>query len=287
MKLYIIGNGFDLYHYLPSSYKDFHDFVKERDHDLFEIIEKYFDNDGTFWYAFEMKLRELDEFMLIRDVLRSLGHGGWDAVDIESYEPTIQYYTIHTYYQLKKYMVDWVRSLNQLPLRRKYPDIEADSLFISFNYTNTLERHYRIHPSRINYIHGDGQEDNCDLIFGHDMHDEDLYSEFDENQEGQGRLIVQSFLKQSQKPVERILEDNQDFWNKLSSIREVIVIGHSLSAVDAPYFNMIDVYVSKGCLWKVSYYDEADAENHVKALVQCGINSRLIQSFDILPDRPK
>ena len=31
MKLYIIGNGFDLYHHLPSTYYDFRDFVKEKD----------------------------------------------------------------------------------------------------------------------------------------------------------------------------------------------------------------------------------------------------------------
>lgn len=165
--------------------------------------------------------------------------------------------------------------------------MEADSLFISFNYTNTLERHYHIHPNRINYIHGNGQEENCDLIFGHEMDEWNMDYELDDNQEGQGRFLVQQFFKHSQKPVERILEDNQDFWDKLSSVREVIVIGHSLSAVDAPYFNMVDIYVSTDCLWKVSYYDEADAENHVNALVRCGINPRLIEPFDILPGRPK
>ncbi len=53
MKLYIIGNGFDLYHHLPSTYYDFRDFVKEKDPFVFGIIEKYFDYTGAFWHAFE------------------------------------------------------------------------------------------------------------------------------------------------------------------------------------------------------------------------------------------
>jgi len=40
-------------------------------------------------------------------------------------------------------------------------------------------------------------------------------------------------------------------------------------------------------LWKVSYYDEADAKNHTKALEQYSVNSELIHAFDICPARPK
>jgi len=39
MKLFIIGNGFDLCHYLPSSYGNFKAFMKEREPELLEIIE--------------------------------------------------------------------------------------------------------------------------------------------------------------------------------------------------------------------------------------------------------
>ncbi len=91
-------------------------------------------------------------------------------------------------------MIDWVRILNLLPLSRKYPDIYPDSLFISFNYTNTLERHFHIHPDQINHIHGNAQEESCDLIFGHDMDESDMDYDVDDNQEGQGRLVVRSFF---------------------------------------------------------------------------------------------
>lgn len=287
MKLYIIGNGFDLYHRLPSAYCDFRDFVKERDSSVFEIIEKYFDYTGEFWHAFEVNLTDLNEFQLIGDVLRTLGGSGWDEDALESYEPLLEYYTTGVFCQLKSYMIEWVRNLNLLPLSRKYPDISPDSLFISFNYTNTLERHFHIHPDQINYIHGNAQEENCNLVLGHGMDESKMHYDVDDNQEGQGRLIVRSFLKYSRKPVEKIIKDNQNFWKKLPFVTEIIIIGHSLSFVDIPYFRTIAAHVRKKCLWRVSYYKEADAENHANALKRCGVDSRLIHPFDMYPDRPK
>ncbi len=219
--------------------------------------------------------------------MRSLGGDGWDEDALESYDPIFEYYTIGVFCQLKNYMIDWVRNLNLLPLSRKYPGIYPDSLFISFNYTNTLERHFHIDPNHINYIHGNAQKEACDLIVGHDMDNSNMDYDVDDNQEGQGRLVVRSFLKYSRKPVEKIVKDNQSFWEKLASVTEVIIIGHSLSFVDIPYFETIATYVSKKCLWKVSYYNEVDAENHVNALKRCGIDFRLIHSFNIYPSRPK
>lgn len=95
------------------------------------------------------------------------------------------------------------------------------------------------------------------------------------------------FFKHSRKPVEKIIKDNQNFWEKLSFVTEIIVIGHSLSSVDVPYFKIIAAHVSKKCLWKVSYYNEADAKNHTNALKQCGIDFQSIHPFDIYPGRPK
>lgn len=99
MKLYIIGNGFGLYHHLPSAYCDFRNYVKEKDPFVFGIIEKYFDYAGTFWHAFEVYLNELNESQLIHDVLSSLGGGGWGEDTLESFEPTLKYYTIGVFFQ--------------------------------------------------------------------------------------------------------------------------------------------------------------------------------------------
>lgn len=41
MRLYIIGNGFDMRHGLPTGYKHFKSYVEKNDQDLYDAIEEY------------------------------------------------------------------------------------------------------------------------------------------------------------------------------------------------------------------------------------------------------
>ena len=62
-EFYIIGNGFDLYHGLTTSYADFCQYVKENDKALYEFLERYVyfesDKDGL-WNNFEQNLGTFD-----------------------------------------------------------------------------------------------------------------------------------------------------------------------------------------------------------------------------------
>lgn len=53
MKLYILGNGFDLWHGLPTSYHHFYEFARE----TLNEVESYFhldlSNEASPWYDFE------------------------------------------------------------------------------------------------------------------------------------------------------------------------------------------------------------------------------------------
>ena len=53
--LFIIGNGFDLYHGSKSSYFEFRDFLKKRNRYLSDDLELYFDCEN-FWGDFENNL---------------------------------------------------------------------------------------------------------------------------------------------------------------------------------------------------------------------------------------
>lgn len=68
--LYIIGNGFDLYHGLPTSYGNFRDYVKEHDAKLYDLVDKYFlyNTNSDFWSDFESNLGNFDD-----DLLREYG----------------------------------------------------------------------------------------------------------------------------------------------------------------------------------------------------------------------
>jgi len=47
-RLYIIGNGFDRYHDIPSDYLDFGRYLKEADPATYREVETYFAVDDAF-----------------------------------------------------------------------------------------------------------------------------------------------------------------------------------------------------------------------------------------------
>lgn len=68
-KLYVVGNGFDLWHAIASSYGGFRSFVKARDRKLFQTIEDY-PPAGDDWADLEVALASID----IDSIVDDLGH---------------------------------------------------------------------------------------------------------------------------------------------------------------------------------------------------------------------
>ena len=60
MKLFVIGNGFDISHGIPCKYSDFYHYLNENREDILEIMEKYYyvDSDSELWSDFESSLEE-------------------------------------------------------------------------------------------------------------------------------------------------------------------------------------------------------------------------------------
>jgi hypothetical protein len=88
--LYIIGNGFDLHHGIPSAYKDFGTFVKPNDPEIYGLIEEYFGIDDGFWSDFEARLAHFDADTLSEyasNFLVSYGADDWT----DSYHHDYQY----------------------------------------------------------------------------------------------------------------------------------------------------------------------------------------------------
>ena len=66
MRLYIIGNGFDIRHGLPTGYKHFKSYVAKNDQELYDAIEEYMPA-GDEWNELESALGEIDyELILAR-----------------------------------------------------------------------------------------------------------------------------------------------------------------------------------------------------------------------------
>ena len=53
-QLFIIGNGFDLHHGIPSRYSDFGAYVEAADPAIAQLINDYLFIDENFWNCFEV-----------------------------------------------------------------------------------------------------------------------------------------------------------------------------------------------------------------------------------------
>jgi hypothetical protein len=56
--VYIIGNGFDSYHDIPSDYSDFGRFLEKIDPITYREVETCFAVDDGFWWEFESRLAD-------------------------------------------------------------------------------------------------------------------------------------------------------------------------------------------------------------------------------------
>ena len=66
-KLYIIGNGFDLWHGIPSRYADFKAYVRQHDRQLLRTVDDYLPA-GDDWSDLESALADLDIDSIIDDL---------------------------------------------------------------------------------------------------------------------------------------------------------------------------------------------------------------------------
>lgn len=170
---------------------------------------------------------------------------------------------------------EWIKSIDtDVPPIVSQNVINKHCLFMNFNYTDTLEKAYAIPTTNILYIHGNALHGD-NLILGH--HDDALFLEraipaftsaeeqgmyiesIDEDFRLQeAREIIKGYFRKTYKDTVSIIKHNQLFFNSLSMINEVFVLGHSLSAIDIDYFIEITKYVSPICRWYISYFTQDD-----------------------------
>lgn len=278
-KLYVIGNGFDLWHGLPTSYRQFYEFAKE----TLDELENYYLFDVTQvgpWCDFE----------------NSLGAYSWsefyDAhnhidVQSESFRPSYVYCLEDGLREQADQHVDairesfreWVDGIDISAVERRLA-LTENALFLTFNYTSTLESVYGIDDENVLHIHG-RSETFDELIFGHGETMEEE-PELDENGDSNRTMFSDSQgaakypFYALQKPVLEILESNKIFFDSLIHISEITVIGHSLNKIDLPYFRKLAAS-APNARWIVCSYDADEEIHHLQELVRCGVLRERIQ----------
>lgn len=265
-RLYIIGNGFDLHHGIASQYRQFAANLAQSDRTVFRMVEEYFSADDEFWADFEQRLAEFDAHQAIDYAMQF--HSDERHGDFQ-YECEQIATGLST--GLRDRFSEWIRGL-RIPARNEVARplvIDPEGLFLSFNYTPTLERIYGVPPERILHIHGRAADPAETLILGHGWErrpEERLNAEpvgpEDDWRVRDGIDHLDDYFAATFKPTVELIAKHADFFDGLADVRDIRLMGHGLSDVDEPYLSTImDRVEIDTTRWTVSVYgDLADRQ---------------------------
>ena len=185
------------------------------------------------------------------------------------------------------------------PKDKKIQFPNEDSIFLTFNYTKTLEDIYEIDAKRIYHIHG-VIDDKDSMVFGHGLREEELNDMLigQEPRIGEvwnnklNRMVrlqivtpkhkelaafstIESivFLK---KDVEKCIEKNQQFFNEILDVERIYVYGFSFSSIDMPYLEKIIRRTKPETHWVISWYSQDDKRRIMDFVIRYGIQNMTI-----------
>ena len=283
--LYVIGNGFDLAHGLETKLCCFRCFLKYKDDDsrkFLEAISKYIPFNET-WSNFEEALGNIDSDQIEENAMwfaqstsdenfsdSSWGDPGFEASEAVAFSSAIP-----------KYLREWINSI-RIEGKSKF-HFSDDALFLTFNYTNTLESIYVIPKNRICHIHGDCLK-NTILICGHNdpsLLKETVVEESDFSVQNQEVIdIIHAYYEETWKNPQIHIQEHKTFFNQLSSIETIEIIGHSFeNRIDDEYFAYIKEKVKPNCKWEISCYSKSDKKNNDSFSQRMGLSN--YESFSI------
>lgn len=291
--LYIIGNGFDLHHGIPSRYGQFGEWLLENHRNIHTSVTEYLHiEDDASWNRFEEYLGYFDEDSvreMASNFLISYGADDWSDANHHDYQYEIEQVVQNLSSRLLDAFQEWINTL-RIPTRDECRnlliDLDTEAHFISFNYTPTLSQIYAVPESNIIYIHGVREDEN--IVLGHDWvqpEEKELTQEDIENLDvriQEGESILRSYFTTTFKPSDRIIEENQSYFDSLTNTRHIYVLGHSLGSVDRGYFyeiiKRIDISNTR---WTISYYGQADLESKQSAITEFRIPESLVEFIEL------
>lgn len=299
-KLFIIGNGFDLFHGIPTKYEDFKEYLQMQypdaidkefnvptveighrgdiEFDIDEVVSYLIDlisrTEGTLWKNLEKSLGELNfnyDFyclpnMYDKDGDRNLWHEAYNNEDLSENLASIVPVILELFY-------NWIQTID-ITKHKASPEVKSlidakKDYFISFNYTRTLEELYGVKD--VCHIHGvQGGEEK--IFFGHGAG-----FRFDENNTSKytgcesGLEKIQNALR---KDTEGALREHKNFFEKLGkSISSIYSYGFSFGEVDLIYLKEIFKIVNtKETTFYLHNYDKTLHSTNKRIICNCGFH---------------
>lgn len=287
--LYILGNGFDLAHNIDTNYWEFRKYLEEKEGEFLYAFEKLYNIDPldeteygysediqekwdeavkeTLWSEFEHSIGYPDIQSMLDYSISVLDDLNLETGNI-GIKDTMDTYWRSTYgfiSKLQDYVKDWISQIDISDVTPKKKDLldNNNAFFFNFNYTKVLEKVYKI--DNVLHIHGSINEDfemspfmghcNLDEINKHIMLAKEADEAFNEG-EASIQEAIANYLQTIYKDTHSYIFMNRSFFDRLSTVKNIIIFGWSAGEVDIPYLKEIRDSVSKDAKWTAYYYDK-------------------------------
>lgn len=298
MKLFVIGNGFDIGHSIRCKYSHFQEYLSAEREDILEVMDRFYytGEDSELWSDFETSLERDINYDSLSEIIgeNSPNFGSDDFRDGDWYDAQIyiEQECDELLEMVRSGFEEWITSLEISEVKKKY-DLDRSALYITFNYTDVLEKIYNIPLSNILHIHNKVGEE---LIFGHGKSlddfnvekalygDENTLLSYDEDGNIESNAVghekfaenaVCAFYDKMRKPTDQILNNQINFFSSLSNVEEVVVLGHSYNDIDLPYFIKIAQSTNVNTKWTLSYFTDKDKIAAEKIMNSLGVKTQL------------
>lgn len=300
--LIIIGNGFDIWQGIRTSYSDFENYYHEN---LPKILKKlhlkpvivreegepelhissvemlyndpfdpyYLDTD--FWNTFEASLAKID-------AERINLYYGKNSSDLKDIQKTSKDATRI----LKRAFADWVTSKEIESKDSGYAFLD-NCMVVNFNYTDTVEKRFGVRAENDYHIHGEASDPES-IIVGHSSHPEYPLEQL-KHMGGRfrGLYYIEKILYETDKHV----DDNFNLMAcalamrgiNIADIKKVYILGHSFGDADFDYFrhlahalNEVDEDPFEGVPdWQQKYLENIDGLDFFHLNLQYAIHRGL------------
>ena len=273
--LYILGNGFDIAHGISSRYSDFEKWVKARGNkQLVDMMNIFFSNEHYLWADVETALGEYREGDIF-DYCKPDEEIDYDHMmrSVAATEDGPDWFFKPILNEFLGNFTEWVDSID-ISSACQQQQLGMQSKYLTFNYTETLEKVYGIQDDKILHIHGSRAVKGDAYIMGHNnIKSDNLYDtlngELYFEQDTKNKII--SRMNELYKDTSSIIRHNATFFRSLSGITHVVVIGHSVNEVDWPYFDEVNKNIGPNAQWQFHSHSSEDKERIEAYIAHSGI----------------
>lgn len=309
--LYIIGNGFDKHHGMPTAFTEFYDWMqRERYFDtISQIDEVYGVTKYDWWKDFENSLGEMDMYDYAMEQVHEnypdFGSDEFREADRYGAEYQAELDIAQMVKTMKLRFTEWINTMKAPDCTKKLPISKHDSFFISFNYTPTLENLYGVPHAQVLHIHGCVFEKG-EYIIGHGKtyemlrHDlesqepslapdasleeiQDFYEHHSDSIYEDTKEAVLNSVADLRKPVDAIIERHRGVFEFLRDVEKVYVYGLSFSDIDMKYIAEIirNHNAASSIQWEISYFSEVDKKKVKKFVADYHLTEKNVHIYTL------